>query len=145
MNKVNILLLTLLLAPVFTFLLFSHDNAHKNNIVYLHEQQKTTRSSIDHLNVFACTGNVVVDFYADWCPPCRRLSPLLDAVAAMMPHVTFIKINRDHFMDLAKTYNVTSIPTLIFLRDGKEVARYNGGPLTQQKLAQLITNVYHAA
>jgi len=144
MNKINILLLTLLLAPVFTFLLFSHNNA-KSNLIYLHEQQKTARSSQDHLNSFANSGNVVIDFYADWCPPCRRLSPLLDAVAAMMPNITFVKINRDHFKDLAKAYNVTSIPTLIFLRDGKEITRYDGGPLTEQKLAQLITNVYRAA
>src|SRR6266446_6813678 len=111
MNKVNILLLTLLLAPVFTFLLFSHDNSTKTNLIYLHEQKRTAHSSQGHLNSFANTGNVVIDFYADWCPPCRRLSPLLDAVAAMMPNITFIKINRDHFMDLAKVYNVTSIPT----------------------------------
>lgn len=143
MNKINILLLTLLLAPIFTFLLFSHDA--KSNLIYLHEQQKTTRSSQDHLNSFANTGNVVIDFYADWCPPCRRLSPLLDAVAAMMPHITFVKINRDFFKDLANTYNVTSIPTLIFLRNGKEIGRYNGGPLNQQQLAQLVTNVYHVA
>lgn len=144
MNKINILILTLLLAPIFTFLLFSHENVVKSNLIYLHEQKKATRSSQEHLNTFVSSGNAVIDFYADWCPPCRRMSPLIDAAAALMQNITFVKINRDYFMDLAKVYNITSIPTLIFLHNGKEIARYDGKPLTEHKLAQLITNVYKA-
>jgi hypothetical protein len=67
---------------------------------------------------------------------------IIDGVAAIMPNVTFIKINRDFFIDLAKTFNITSIPTLVFLKDGKEIGRYDGGPLNQDKLANLITKVY---
>ena len=142
MNKINILILMLLIAPIFTFLLFSQDNTTTNNIIYLHQEQKTTRSAQEHLNSFSGTGDVIIDFYADWCPPCNRMSPIIDAIATIMPNITFIKINRDYFSDLAKTFNVTSIPTLIFLRNGKEIGRYNGGPLTRDKLAKIIAQIY---
>ena len=142
MNKLNILLLMLLMVPVFTFLLFSKENT-ASTVVYLHEQTKTTRSNQEHLNQFIAAGNVIIDFYADWCPPCRRLSPLIDAVAGLLRNVTFLKINRDYFKDLAQMYHVTSIPTLIFLRDGKEIARYDGKPLSEKELIKLIKNIYH--
>ena len=110
--------------------------------LYLHEQKKTVRSEEQHLNKFAAVGDVILDFYADWCNPCKRLSPLIDAVAAAMPEFTFIKINRDFFSELAKIFNITSIPTLIFLRDGEEIGRYTGKPLTEQELKKLIIKVY---
>jgi thioredoxin 1 len=128
-------------APILIFSLFAQDISAKK-LIYLHEQTKSVRSSIEHLNQFTDQGNVILDFYADWCGPCKRMSPLIDAVSHMMPHFTFIKINRDFFMDLAKLFNITSIPTLIFLRDGKEISRYDGGPLTKQELAQLVTRIY---
>ena len=114
-----------------------------SNLVYLHEQHKLVRSDQEHLNRFAASGDVVVIFYADWCNPCKRMSPLIEAVAILMPNITFIKINRDYFQDLAKSYTVNSIPTLIFLRDGKEIGRYEAGPLTEKKLKKLIASVYN--
>jgi len=142
MTKKNLLIATIVATAPFSYLLFSNNNATTNNIIYLHKQHKTARSSEDHLHQFSNVGNVIIDFYADWCNPCKRMSPIFDAVASSMPGFTFIKINRDYFLDLAKVYNITSIPTLIFLKDGKEIGRYNGGPLTQEKLAHIITQVY---
>jgi thioredoxin 1 len=110
--------------------------------LYLHQQNKTVRSNKEHLDQFITSGDVVLDFYADWCNPCKRMSPLIDTVAAILPQFTFIKIRRDDFMDLAKLYNITSIPTLIFLRDGKEIGRYDGGPLTEEKLEKIVLRAY---
>lgn len=110
--------------------------------LYLHQQNKAAHSNQEHLEQFTTTGDVVLQFYADWCNPCKRMSPLVDSVAALLPQFTFVKINRDFFMDLAKSFNVTSIPTLIFLRDGKEIGRYDGGPLTEAKLKHLVLRTY---
>jgi thioredoxin 1 len=134
--------MTLLAMPILSFALFSIINA---NVIYLHKQDKKALSSKAHLKQFSKTGNVVLKFYADWCNPCKRMSPIVDSVAAMMPEFTFIKISRDHFLDLAKKFNITSIPTLVFLKDGKEIGRYDGGPLTEEKLAKLITKTYDNA
>lgn len=142
MNKINILILMLLIAPIFTFLLFSKNNSKNSNIFYLHDRKKTTRSSEVHLNSFSGVGKVILDFYADWCGPCNLMSPFIDNIATMMPECTFIKINRDFFSDLASVFKITSIPTLIFLRDGKEIGRYDGKALAQKELTQLIINVY---
>jgi thioredoxin 1 len=145
MTKKSLLIAAIALTTPFSYLLFAKSNGSENNIIYLHKQHKTTRSSEALLNQFSSVGNVVIDFYADWCNPCKRMSPLIDGVAATMPNVTFIKINRDYFLDLANLFNITSIPTLIFLKDGKEIGRYNGGPLTQDKLAKIIEKTYRNA
>ncbi len=144
MQKHTLLLVTLLMVPISSFLLFSK-NKSSNNIIYLHKEKKEFRSSEAHLKQFSNAGNVVVDFYADWCGPCNRMSPIIDDVAATMPHITFIKVNRDFFLDLGNVFNITSIPTLIFLKDGKEIGRYDKGPLTQAKLARLISEIFSAA
>lgn len=142
MKKINILILMLLIAPIFTFLLFSQKNTNSSAIVYLHEHQTRSTSSMQLLTSFSSVGNVILQFYADWCNPCKRMSPLINAYAATTPGFTFIKINRDYFKDLAQSFRVTSIPTLIFLRDGKEIGRYDRGPLTEKTLDQLITRTY---
>ena len=112
------------------------------NLIFLHEQTKSTRSNSEHLHQFTATGNVILKFYADWCNPCKRMSPLFEHAAQTFPNYTFIKINRDFFGDLTQEFNVKSIPTLIFLRDGKEIGRYNGGPLTKIKMTELIGRIY---
>jgi thioredoxin 1 len=74
-------------------------------------------------------GKVLVDFYADWCGPCRMLSPVLETVAGdseVQKHATVAKIDIDAAQGIASTYNVTSIPTLVLFQDGKELRRLVG-------------------
>jgi thioredoxin 1 len=141
MTKNTLISITFTVTSIAIISLFAQEIAAKKPL-YLHQQNKGARSNQEHLEQFSTTGDVILDFYADWCNPCKRMSPLIDSVAALLPQFTFVKINRDFFMDLAKAFNITSIPTLIFLRDGKEIGRYDGGPLTEAKLKQLVLRTY---
>ena len=72
-------------------------------------------------------GIKVVDFFADWCGPCKMLSPVLEQLSEEMDEsVEFIKINIDANLSLAQEYGVTTIPTQIYLKDGKEQDRTIG-------------------
>lgn len=76
--------------------------------------------------VLDSTDPVLVDFYADWCAPCKMLSPIVDEVANENEDLKVVKINIDESPNVAIEYNVMSIPTLVLIRDGKETARSVG-------------------
>ena len=69
---------------------------------------------------------VLVDFYADWCGPCRMMSPVIDNIAEEVSDVKVCKINIDEEQNLAVKYNVMSIPTFIVIKNGEETARSVG-------------------
>ena len=69
---------------------------------------------------------VLIDFYADWCGPCKMLSPIVDEVAEENTDIKVVKINVDNAQDLAMKYQVMSIPTLVVIKDGKEINRSVG-------------------
>lgn len=72
-------------------------------------------------------GITLVDFYADWCGPCRMLTPVLEKVAQELRGVvTIAKVDIDHAQKVASTFQVTSVPTLILFKDGQEVGRLVG-------------------
>lgn len=69
---------------------------------------------------------VLVDFYADWCGPCKMVAPVIEAVAKEKTDTKFVKINVDDAQELAMEYNIMSIPTLLVIKEGKEVKRSVG-------------------
>ena len=69
---------------------------------------------------------VLIDFYADWCGPCKMLSPIIDEIAEENSEIKVVKVNVDDSQDLAMKYQVMSIPTLVVIKDGKEVNRSVG-------------------
>ena len=67
------------------------------------------------------SGVVLVDFYADWCGPCKMLAPVLEGLSEKMDKVTFYKVNVDASSDLAGRYGIQAIPNLVIFKDGKAV------------------------
>ena len=80
---------------------------------------------------------VLLDFYADWCGPCRMVSPLVDQIAEEREDVLVGKINVDEQQELAMEFGVASIPTLAVLKDGKVVSQSAGARPKAQILAML--------
>ena len=69
---------------------------------------------------------VLVDFYADWCGPCRMVSPVIDEIASERDDVLVCKVNVDEEEALAQQFGVMSIPTLVVIKDGKVAAQSVG-------------------
>jgi len=71
-------------------------------------------------------GLVFVDFYADWCGPCKMTSPIIEELANEVKEVKFVKVNVDENPDLASQYNIFSIPTFLIFKDGKVIHQFVG-------------------
>ena len=87
--------------------------------------------------VLNTSGTVLVDFYADWCGPCKMVAPVVDEIAEERTDIIVGKANVDESAALAKQYKVMSIPTLIVFKDGKESARLIGYSPKEEILAAL--------
>ena len=73
------------------------------------------------------SGLVVIDFFTTWCGPCKVIAPKFDEFAGKYPNFKFFKVNTEEIPKVAAKFSVKSIPTFVFLKDGKEVARVVGG------------------
>lgn len=80
---------------------------------------------------------ILLDFYADWCGPCRMVSPIVDEIAIENPQYLVGKINVDDEPELAQAFGVASIPTLVVMKDGKILNQSSGARPKQQILAML--------
>ena len=89
--------------------------------------------------VLKATGPVVVDFWAEWCGPCRMIAPALEEIAGSLNgKVKIVKLNVDENPRTASKYGVMSIPTLMLFKNG-EMASRQVGAAPKQKLEQWIT------
>lgn len=79
---------------------------------------------------------VLVDFYADWCGPCRMISPILEEIQSEM-NIDVAKINVDESPNVATEYNVMSIPTVIIFKKGKKIS-VNVGAASKEKIIEWI-------
>jgi len=83
------------------------------------------------------TKPVLIDFFANWCGPCRMVSPIIDEIAKGNDHIKVCKVNVDEEEELAAQYGVMSIPTLVVLKDGKLVNKQVGAGSKEKILALL--------
>lgn len=70
---------------------------------------------------------IVADFFAEWCMPCLMLAPVIEELSEQMKDVKFMKINVDDNEELSKKYEISSIPCIVFIKNGVEVDRIIGG------------------
>ena len=80
---------------------------------------------------------VLVDFWASWCGPCRKLSPLVESIAKEHPEIQVAKVNVDEEPVLAQRYRIASVPTLLLFKEG-EIAARTVGVRPRQEIEQMI-------
>lgn len=117
-------------------------------VFYAKAKMKSIPLVADHKNILTLTDKnfqqqtknkvVLVDFWAEWCAPCRMMAPILNDVATDLSGNHRVgKVNIEQFQSLAQKYKVRSIPTFILFKDGKEINRYVGGKSKEFLLNQI--------
>jgi thioredoxin 1 len=100
--------------------------------------EKTTDATFEQ-DVLKASGPVVVDFWAEWCGPCRMIAPALEEISnSLNGKVKIVKLNVDENPGVASKYGIMSIPTLMLFKDGQLASRQVGAA-PKQKLEQWIT------
>ena len=94
--------------------------------------------NIDNFNeVRERDGISLVDFYADWCGPCRMVMPIVEEIASERDDLLVAKVNVDENPALAREFGVFSIPTLVVIKDGKIVSKSSGAK-SKEKILEMI-------
>lgn len=94
----------------------------------------------DEFNSAINDGVCLVDFFATWCGPCRMLSPIVEQVAKTRKDVKVLKVDVDDFYDLAKSFGIMSVPTLILFKNG-QIKQKNIGLVTLEKINNMIDSI----
>ena len=74
-------------------------------------------------------GPVVIDFFATWCGPCKRIAPTYEKLSESFPGIVFLKVDVDESPEIVNQYDINAMPTFVFLKDGKEVKRVEGADM----------------
>lgn len=90
--------------------------------------------------VIGYEGIAVADFYSDSCIPCKRMSPVIAELEEENPHIRFAKVNINFDAELAEKYEVQSVPTLVFFKNGEEIDRLIGGA-KKSEIEEKINNI----
>lgn len=110
-------------------------NTNKRKEVYTMSVVNVDKTNFD--SVQNSDQLVLLDFYADWCGPCRMVSPIVDEIAQENPQIFVGKINVDNEPELSGKFGVASIPTLVVMQHGEVVRQSVGAKSKQQILAML--------
>lgn len=85
-------------------------------------------------------GRVLVDFYAVWCGPCKMLAPIVEKVVEENPEISLLRVNVDENEELSRRFNIVSIPTLVYFKNGEEIGTNVGyiGEDAVKKFAEIL-------
>lgn len=97
---------------------------------------KVTNENFNEL--ISSENTTLIDFYADWCGPCRMLGPVIEEIANEKKDLNVAKLNVDTLKDLANQFGVRSIPTMIVFKNGKEIKRLVGFLPKEQILERIV-------
>ena len=87
-------------------------------------QHITTKEEFETL--ISQNNNVIIDFYATWCGPCKMIAPIMEDVSKEFSNVKVVKVDVDEASELASMFNITSIPTIIYIKNQKMALRELG-------------------
>jgi thioredoxin 1 len=130
-NKIkNILIVSVLVVAISVFLFSLNPKSEKKGVAM-------TDASFDKI-VFESDNPVMVDFWATWCGPCRMLSPIVEEIESEYKgKLDVIKVDVDQNSGIANRYSISSIPTLLFFKDGKVVDQQIG-LISKEELKQKV-------
>lgn len=102
--------------------------------------EKSNKDEVQLLYTIATSPTpVIVKFYADWCPPCKKMQPIVEKVAKKFENqLQIIEINSDYYMDLSNMFNIRGLPTLIFFKNQREVERTHS--MKEDEMMTKVTN-----
>lgn len=139
-NKILIIITTLFFVGGMIILSIYLNN--RNNVDISNEEEskmeimKVTSENFEE-EVLNSDKTVLIDFYADWCGPCKAYSPIVEAVASENEDIKVVKINVDNAQDIAYKYQVMSIPTTVVIKNGQEVDRAVG-MMSKSDLVEMV-------
>lgn len=88
--------------------------------------------------VMGCDKPVVIDFWAEWCGPCRMMSPVVDEIADEHPELKVCKVNVDEARELADKFSISAIPTIVMVKNGQTSSVSVGYKSKEELLAELM-------
>ena len=92
-----------------------------NGKVNIYDQRKQSIEAITKNH-----DKVIIDFYANWCGPCKRMMPNLEKIAKEHPEIYVVKVNSEDYRDLTQQYGISSLPTLLFFKNETTIRREIG-------------------
>ncbi len=139
-NKILIIIFCIVFIGIlFGIQYFLNRQTNPNNIKEENMKVLEVMSNQFEEEVLKSDKIALVDFYADWCGPCKMLSPIIDEIANENNDIKVCRINIDANQDLAIQYQVMSIPTLVVIKNGKEINRAVG-VLPKNDILEMLNN-----
>lgn len=129
------MLVIIYLLALFACVSFAH-NA-KSALVY---GSLNSLSSSSQFNQQRSSPSVIIDFYSTWCTPCKVMSPLLEQAASRHQSIMFVKVDVDDFKGLADEFNVTTLPSIVFMKWGRVTEMFTGTKSPEQLTAFINRN-----